>query len=626
MPITTSNICITILLCFLLFVPSESSSRTFEVSFKTSWFKGSPDGVEREILGFNGEFPPYIRINKGDSIRMAIKNNIPDELIDIHHHGIFQKGTLTADGVGGITQCDPFFGKSYVYKFNTGEQTGTYLYHAHSELKLTDGIRAPFIIDDPQDPFLRPFNYYIDKKYVKIFNDKQGKVTSKLFYVDHSKIDEEIDSVIFLTDWHHTKAEVLGAWLLSPASLGNDPTPESALINNVGDYFCRNPPCVSLYSTKIVAGKAKKFRIINGSSMAVFNFAIQGHSMYIVETDGITLDGSTMVDTLRLNAGQRYSVIVKADQEPRNFWIRAVMDKTIYAAGSVSPHWQPEVYGELKYVSDRGELFTDARPSQASYRAMDAQIERSIKLGAINIDMHEPLVPFRALHPSPPKTLTKKIILNIAPVNVDDGTQYLAFNNVVYNMPIDTTVLGLILNNQPYEPTYQKDGVTWGVNSQDIKLGEVVDLIINNFDTKQHPLHGHGHSFYVMYQGATNSNDFITDPKAEYKFSYNSNASLRDTVSVNGNSILVLRFVADNPGAWVFHSQNNWNLFAGLKTTIVEDKKGIKKIYKKFLNQVSICELPIEEHRENSEYEKAIDLVDETQIEKKSNSRRQHKN
>jgi iron transport multicopper oxidase len=174
--------------------------------------------------------------------------------------------------------------------------------------------------------------------------------------------------------------------------------------------------------------------------------------------------------------------------------------------------------------------------------------------------------------------------LNIAPVNVDDGTQYLAFNNVVYNMPIDTTVLGLILDNQAYEPTYQKDGVTWGVNSLDIKLGEVVDIIINNFDTKQHPLHGHGHNFYVMYQGHTNSNDFITDPKAAYNFSYNSNASLRDTVSINGNSILVLRFVADNPGAWVFHSQNNWNLFAGLKTTIVEDKKGIRKLYKKFYN------------------------------------------
>ena len=28
---------------------------------------------------------------------------------------------------------------------------------------------------------------------------------------------------------------------------------------------------------------------------------------------------------------------------------------------------------------------------------------------------------------------------------------------------------------------------------------------------------------------------------------------LRDTVTVNGNSYLVLRWVSDNPGAWILH-------------------------------------------------------------------------
>jgi iron transport multicopper oxidase len=599
MPVISSKIralFATLLIFSVLLVQIESRSRTFRALFKASWFKGAPDGVEREILGFNGKFPPAIRINKGDSVRMEIQNLIkPNQLLDIHHHGIFQKGTLTADGVGGTTQCDPLFGQKYVYKFNPGEQTGTYWYHSHAGLQFTDGLRAPFIIDDPEDPFLRSFNYYIDKKYLKLFNDKHGRVTSKLFYVDHSKIDNcnDPDSVIFLYDWHHEKADILGARFLSPASGGNEPTPDSALINNVGNYRCTSPPnCLSMYETKIVAGKAKKFRIINGSSMAVFHFAIEGHKMHIVETDGITLDGTTVVDTIRLNAGQRYSVIVKADQEPRNYWIRAKMDENIYPEGTVSPNWQPEVFGELKYSSQCGDLFTNVRPSEASFISMNAQLEKSIQDGMKNIDMDVPLVPMRDLYPCPPKTPTKKIILNVAPVTANDGTQYLAFNNIVYHMPMDTTVLGQILNHEAYDHTFQKDGVTWGVNAHDIQKGDVVDLIINNFDGMEHPMHGHGHAFYVMYQGVMDSNDFITDPTASYTFAYNHNAALRDTASVNGNSVLVLRFIADNPGAWVFHCHIDWHLFAGLMATIVEDKHRIRKLYNRYVNDVTMCEMP----------------------------------
>jgi iron transport multicopper oxidase len=44
----------------------------------------------------------------------------------------------------------------------------------------------------------------------------------------------------------------------------------------------------------------------------------------------------------------------------------------------------------------------------------------------------------------------------------------------------------------------------------------------------------------------------------------------RDTISVNPNSYAVIRFVADNPGVWLFHCHIEWHVIMGLTATIIE--------------------------------------------------------
>jgi iron transport multicopper oxidase len=84
----------------------------------------------------------------------------------------------------------------------------------------------------------------------------------------------------------------------------------------------------------------------------------------------------------------------------------------------------------------------------------------------------------------------------------------------------------------------------------DIKEGEVIDIVINNHDGGEHPLHLHGHWYWVMARGADDAGDF--DPK---KVPLDKTPILRDTVTVNSNSYVVMRFVASNPGAWIFHCE-----------------------------------------------------------------------
>jgi iron transport multicopper oxidase len=580
--------CLIITISLFLSQINQIESKTFRGKYKISWFEGAPDGVKRQILGMNNNFPPTIRVKKGDKVEFEIENLIKDGITDIHFHGMFQKKTLLSDGVGGVTQCDPLYKEKYLYKFRTEKQVGTYWYHSHSGLQLVDGLKGAFIVDNPNEPFMKPFKYFIAKKYQKIFNQKSAKYSDKLFYVDHSHIDKnkEPDSVIVLTDWYHKLADEINVFFLSPASNGAEPTPESALINQKGNYNCKPPMCESMYDTKIVAGKAKRFRIINASAMAVFHFTIQGHSMHIIETDGVTLDGESKVNVLRLNAGQRYSVIVKADQEFGNYWIRATMDRTIYPEPPAA-NWQPEVFGVMKYTDPRGKMLCHSLPTEKAYVDMDSLLAESILEGEMNIDMTVPLVPLYA--PYPPASPTKRFIFNLNPIVDTKGVNYLAFNNIAYLMNHETTLLGLILNNQPITKTQTINGINFGYNPYVFDKGDVVDLIINNLDGMEHPIHGHGHNFYVMYSGPMNSAGFINDTRAPYTFDYNKNASLRDVASVNGSAVLVLRFVADNPGVWVFHCHNAWHLEAGLMLTLVEDICKIKKLYWRYRSLVTYC-------------------------------------
>ena len=78
----------------------------------------------------------------------------------------------------------------------------------------------------------------------------------------------------------------------------------------------------------------------------------------------------------------------------------------------------------------------------------------------------------------------------------------------------------------------------------------MVDMVINNLGGGQHPMHLHGHWMWIMARGQPK--DGLFDP---VKTPLSKTPVLRDTVTINLKSYAVLRFVADNPGAWIFHCE-----------------------------------------------------------------------
>lgn len=98
---------------------------------------------------YNGTVPgPMIRVTEGDSVRIILKNELPDPTT-IHWHGIAVPNAM--DGIPDVTQKPIQHGDTFTYEF-IAKPAGTYMYHSHYEgdIQVSAGLYAPFIID-PQD-------------------------------------------------------------------------------------------------------------------------------------------------------------------------------------------------------------------------------------------------------------------------------------------------------------------------------------------------------------------------------------------------------------------------------------------------------------------------------------------
>lgn len=123
-----------------------------------------------------------------------------------------------------------------------------------------------------------------------------------------------------------------------------------------------------------------------------------------------------------------------------------------------------------------------------------------------------------------------------------------------------------------------------------MKLGSLVELILVDkgftFDAN-HPFHLHGHSFYVVAMQRVGS--FVRledveemDRKGLIKRNL-VNPPLKDTVTVPDGGFTVVRFVADNPGYWLFHCHIDFHAELGMALIFkVGDHKQMKPVPRDF--------------------------------------------
>lgn len=95
---------------------------------------------------------------------------------------------------------------------------------------------------------------------------------------------------------------------------------DSTLINGLGRYL--GGPASPLAVVSVNHGSRYRMRLIAMSCDPFYTFSIDGHSLTIIEADGVnTLP--LIVNNITIFAGQRYSFILNANQKVGNYWIRA---------------------------------------------------------------------------------------------------------------------------------------------------------------------------------------------------------------------------------------------------------------------------------------------------------------
>jgi iron transport multicopper oxidase len=103
------------------------------------------------------------------------------------------------------------------------------------------------------------------------------------------------------------------------------------------------------------------------------------------------------------------------------------------------------------------------------------------------------------------------------------------------------------------------------VNPFVAERNDIVQIVVNNLDAAIHPFHLHGHQFQVCERPSSGKGTFNGHTRE-----FPATPMRRDTIAVNPNSYVVIRFQAENPGVWLFHCHIEWHVIMGLVATIIE--------------------------------------------------------
>nr|GAT57161.1 laccase 2 precursor [Mycena chlorophos] len=461
----------------------------------------APDGFVRSLVTANGTFPgPLIKATKGDTVRVTANNKLTDPTMrrstSINFDGIFfDTENSYNEGTPFVTSCPLGPNTSYTYELPL-VQTGSYWYHSDVSVQYGDGLRGPFIIYDPDDP------------------------QAHLYDVDDESTIWQVGDW-----WHNTSVANLASYI--PSEL--IPVSDSGTFNGAGRY--NGGPLVPYAVSNVKSGVRYRFRIINISTRSSFTMSIDNHTMTIIAADGVPLV-SHEVNEFIMHAGQRYDVVVTANQPVGNYWINAIL-----SGGN------PAHNLNLNATLGRGVFRYEGAPNEEPTTPMT--------LGPVNPNfLNEgdlrPLFPEPA--PIPTINFTLSPAMNVGGpavwnLNVSD-TQYIS-----PTVPTLVKVLDGVVNASGFNSTE---------NTFIIPKGAVVQVTFPpDPDDELHPFHLHGNNYYVI--------------KANQSDEINLTNPLRRDVTALGNGGTILRFTTDRPGPWFFHCHIFYHLAAGLGSVMLED-------------------------------------------------------
>ncbi|AEO64417.1 multicopper oxidase-like protein [Thermothielavioides terrestris NRRL 8126] len=352
--------------------------------------------------------------------------------------------------------------------------------------------------------------------------------------------DEDL-GVLFLSDWTHESADNL----FTEAQLTGPPTQDNGLINGTNIYVDGDTTVGSRFTLSFTAGTSYRLRLINGAMDTFFKFSIDNHTMEVIANDLVPIQPFNTT-VLSIGIGQRYDVIIRADQADvaDNFWMRAVPQTSCSSTNTM----EDDIRGIVYYGT------SPSTPDTTGYNPTDSCDDMS----------STDLVPYvsKTVASTAAWTEDEPVTIGAAPTNANYLWWY-----------VNGSTLDMSWSNPTLLQVY--DNVTAFNSSANVVLvpeaDEWVYVVISTALGVAHPIHLHGHDFFVLAQGTGTFDSSSVALNLD-------NPVRRDVAMLAAQGYLVIAFQTDNPGAWLMHCHIGWHTDEGLAIQFVERQSEAREL------------------------------------------------
>ncbi|XP_010553062.1 PREDICTED: laccase-7 isoform X2 [Tarenaya hassleriana] len=527
----------------LLAASSMASAAIVEHTFHVKNLTVSRLCKRQVITAVNGSLPgPTLLVREGDTLVVHVVNQSPHN-ITIHWHGIFQRMSQWSDGPSMITQCPIQPGQKYTYRFTVTGQEGTLWWHAHASF-LRATVYGALVIR-PRDGHSYPF----------------------------PKPDKEIP--ILLGEWWN--ADVVELENIAVATGVPPNNSDAYTINGLpGDLY----PCSKdrMFSLRVVKGKRYLLRIINAAMNIQMFFKIANHKLTVVTVDAVYTN-PYVTDVIVIAPGQTVDAILLADQSVGSYYMAA----RAYNSAPAVPFPNTTTRAVLHY-SGGASTSTRSRPRLPSFFDPPTAHRFYSNLTSHVGARHWVPVP---RHVDEEMLVTVGLGLEACTDNATcpNGPKFSAsMNNHSFVLPTTLSVMqaafyrvGRVFTADfPDQPPVKFDYTNPNITQLNppllfapkktsvkvLRFNATVEMVLQNtalVAAESHPMHLHGFNFHVLGQGFGNY-----DPNRDRKNLNFFDPQFRNTLAVPVGGWAVIRFTADNPGAWVMHCHIDVHLPFGL--------------------------------------------------------------
>ena len=243
----------------------ENGWKVFRLTATNVKWETKP-GVFVDAMAYNGQIPgPELHVTYGDKVRIVVTNEMDQPTI-MHFHGLTVPNAM--DGVPYITQDPIVPGSFFTYEFTVQDPPGMYVYHSHfnSTEQVGKGLYGAIIVEPRSGQW----------PYRTVSWNPDGVLS----FGAPAPIASEF--TMFLGDGP------LGYVLNAKEFPATTP-----IVANLGDWVL--------------------IHIANDGSM-LHPMHLHGFHFEVVGEDGFPLASPYMADTLVVAPGQRFDVLVHADQ------------------------------------------------------------------------------------------------------------------------------------------------------------------------------------------------------------------------------------------------------------------------------------------------------------------------